>query len=149
MSPKFHIICYASEEIGQAISLSIFAKYADVLTCTGKCDLQIVSDAFKGEGVLIIQNPFCETWLNALIQAAKTTNKLVIFIHPYTEDLIIEPQSLFNYILPVFTDRMTDRTPTIDTPRAVSGGASLLFLPKIREWLGMEPTSCLAYKSCD
>ena len=105
---------YASEEIGQAISLSIFAKYADVLTCTGKCDLQIVSDAFKGEGVLIIQNPFCETWLNALIQAAKTTNKLVIFIHPYTEDLIIEPQSLFNYILPVFTDRMTDRTPTID-----------------------------------
>ena len=92
---------YASEEIGQAISLSIFAKYADVLTCTGKCDLQIVSNAFKGEGVLIIQNPFCETWLNALIQATKTTNKLVIFIHPYTEDLIIEPQSLFNYILPV------------------------------------------------
>lgn len=94
--------------------MTIFAKYADVLTCTGKCDLQIVSDAFKGEGVLIIQNPFCETWLNALIQAAKTTNKLVIFIHPYTEDLIIEPQSLFNYILPVFTDKMTDRTPTID-----------------------------------
>lgn len=105
---------YICEEIGQALSVSVFGKYADILTCSGNCNLSMIHDAFSGEGILLIRNPFCGGWLNALLQETKTSHKQIIFCHPYTEDLAIEPQSLFNYMLPVFTDPITDSAPIME-----------------------------------
>ncbi len=105
---------YVCEEIGQALSVSVFGKYADILTCSGNCNLSMIHDAFSGEGILLIRNPFCGDWLNALLQETKTSHKQIIFCHPYTEDLAIEPQSLFNYMLPIFTDQITDSAPVME-----------------------------------
>lgn len=105
---------YNCEEIGQALSVSVFGKYADILTCSGNGNLSMIHDAFSGEGILLIRNPFCGDWLNALLQETKASHKHIIFCHPYTEDLTIEPQSLFNYMLPVFTDQITDSAPNME-----------------------------------
>ena len=105
---------YVCEEIGQALSVSVFGKYADILTCSGNCNLSMIHDAFSGEGILLIRNPFCGDWLNALLQETKTSHKQIIFCHPYAEDLAIEPQSLFNYMLPIFTDQITDSAPVME-----------------------------------
>lgn len=105
---------YVCEEIGQTLSVSVFGKYADILTCSGNCNLSMIHDAFSGEGILLIRNPFCGDWLNALLQETKTSHKQIIFCHPYTEDLAIEPQSLFNYMLPIFTDQITDSAPVME-----------------------------------
>lgn len=105
---------YVCEEIGQALSVSVFGKYADILTCSGNCNLSMIHDAFSGEGILLIRNPFCGDWLNALLQETKTSHKQIIFCHPCTEDLAIEPQSLFNYMLPIFTDQITDSAPVME-----------------------------------
>lgn len=105
---------YIGEEIGQALSVSVFGKYADILTCSGNGNLSMIHDAFSGEGILLIRNPFCGDWLNALLQETKASHKHIIFCHPYTEDLTIEPQSLFNYMLPVFTDQITDSAPNME-----------------------------------
>lgn len=105
---------YTCEEIGQALSVSVFGKYADILTCSSDCNLSMIHDAFSGEGILLIRNPFCGDWLNALLQETKTSHKQIIFCHPYTEDLAIEPQSLFNYMLPIFTDQITDSAPVME-----------------------------------
>ena len=74
----------------------------------------MIHDAFSGEGILLIRNPFCGDWFNALLQETKASHKHIIFCHPYTEDLTIEPQSLFNYMLPVFTDQITDSAPNME-----------------------------------
>lgn len=67
---------YVCEEIGQALSVSVFGKYADILTCSGNCNLSMIHDAFSGEGILLIRNPFCGDWLNALLQETKTSHTL-------------------------------------------------------------------------
>ena len=105
---------YAGEEIGQALSVSVFGKYADLLTCSGDCNLSLIHEAFSGDGILLVRDPFCGNWINALIQEAKASRKQVIFCHPYTEDLAVEPQSLFNYMLPIFTDEISDNAPALE-----------------------------------
>lgn len=104
---------YNGEEVGHALSASVEAKFADVMTCSGKCNRTMIHDAFKGDGILIIRNPFCGDWLDTLIHESKTTNRHLIFCHPYVEDLAIEPQSLFNYMLPIYMDEITENTPNI------------------------------------
>lgn len=104
---------YTSEEIAQVLSVSVTGKYADVLTCSGACSVSMIRKAFEGDGVLIIRNPFSGDWLDALVQESKNATKQLIFCHPYSEDLSIEPQSLFNYILPIYTDIISDNEPDI------------------------------------
>ena len=38
-------------------------------------------------------------------------NKYFIITYPYSEDIQIEPKSLYNYILPIFTELFVDRVP--------------------------------------
>ena len=104
---------YTSEEIAQVLSVSVTGKYADVLTCSGACSIPMIQKAFEGDGVLIIRNPFSGDWLDALVQESKNATKQLIFCHPYSEDLSIEPQSLFNYILPIYTDIISNNEPDI------------------------------------
>lgn len=104
---------YTSEEIAQALSVSVTGKYADVLTCSGACSVSMIRKAFEDDGVLIIRNPFSGDWLDALVQESKTATKQLVFCHPYSEDLSIEPQSLFNYILPIYTDIISANEPDI------------------------------------
>lgn len=92
-----------SEEIAQTLSATIYGRYADVLVCTESYDKKVSTESMKGEGILLIRNPFCGDWLQNLLLDIETSSKQIIFCHPFTEDLSIEPESLFQYLVPVFT----------------------------------------------
>lgn len=92
-----------SEEIAQTLSATIYGRYADVLVCTEDYNEKASTEAMQGEGILLVRNPFCGDWLQNLLRDMVTSRKQIIFCHPYTEDLSIEPESLFQYLIPVFT----------------------------------------------
>lgn len=112
-----------SEEIAQTLSATIYGRYADVLVCTEDYNEKASTEAMQGEGILLVRNPFCGDWLQNLLRDMATSRKQIIFCHPYTEDLSIEPESLFQYLIPVFTTdfvehqaEIADATGTILAP---------------------------------
>jgi hypothetical protein len=41
---------------------------------------------------------------------------MMLWVHPFVEDLAIEPKSLYNYVLPVFTDCFVEGGPSCEDP---------------------------------
>lgn len=94
-----------SFEIANAFSESLFAQKAAVLDCSGEpCPevIQKLNDC--NSEVVIIRHAIQSRWTDYLPDMLSLRNKLVIVVHPFIEDLTIEPKSLFSYMMPVFTD---------------------------------------------
>lgn len=127
-----------SEEIVQTLAATIYGRYADVLVCAESYDEKVSTESMKGEGVLLIRNPFCGDWLQNLLRDMETSSKQIIFCHPFTEDLSIEPESLFQYLVPVFTtdfiENKADLTGITGEVLASDGKAFVLQSAKTDRW---------------
>lgn len=104
-----------SEEIAQTLSATVYGRYADILVCTESYEEKVSAESMQGEGILIVRNPFCGDWLPNLLRDMATSSKQIIFCHTYTEDLVIEPGSLFQYLFPVFTTDFVEQTAKISS----------------------------------
>ena len=141
-----------SEEIAQTLSATIYGRYADVLVCTENYDEKASSEAMQGEGILLVRNPFCGDWLQNLLRDMATSHKQIIFCHPYTEDLSIEPESLFQYLIPVFTTDFVERQAEIaDATGTILAPDGKAFEPSTkpglrRDWLDSLKISSMMQK---
>lgn len=141
-----------SEEIAQTLSATIYGRYADVLVCTEDYDEKASSEAMQGEGILLVRNPFCGDWLQNLLRDMATSHKQIIFCHPYTEDLSIEPESLFQYLIPVFTTDFVERQAEIaDATGTILAPDGKAFEPSTkpglrRDWLDSLKISSMMQK---
>ena len=61
--------------------------------------------------VIRIMNPFETAWYHEILKLISLREKFYIFTHPIKEDLLIEPDSLFNYCMPIITDTVIDSVP--------------------------------------
>lgn len=105
-----------AEEIAHALSASVSGKFADVLVCEDHYSCQTATEALRGDGgILIVRNPFCSDWIQNLLQEMKQSHRMVVFCYPFTEDLAVEPASLYQYLLPVFTGDLVDKEAVQDT----------------------------------
>lgn len=127
-----------SEEIVQTLAATIYGRYADVLVCAESYDEKVSTESMKEEGVLLIRNPFCGDWLQNLLRDMEASSKQIIFCHPFTEDLSIEPESLFQYLVPVFTtdfiENKADLTGITGEVLASDGKAFVLQSAKTDRW---------------
>ena len=141
-----------SEEIAQTLSATIYGRYADVLVCTEDYDEKASSEAMQGEGILLVRNPFCGDWLQNLLRDMATSHKQIIFCHPYTEDLSIEPESLFQYLIPVFTtDFVEHQAEIVDATGTILAPDGKAFVPSTkpglrRDWLDSLKISSMMQK---
>lgn len=141
-----------SEEIAQTLSATIYGRYADVLVCTEDYDEKASTEAMQGEGILLVRNPFCGDWLQNLLRDMATSQKQIIFCHPYTEDLSIEPESLFQYLIPVFTTDFVERQAEIaDATGTILAPDGKAFEPSTkpglrRDWLDSLKISSMMQK---
>lgn len=141
-----------SEEIAQTLSATIYGRYADVLVCIEDYDEKASSEAMQGEGILLVRNPFCGDWLQNLLRDMATSHKQIIFCHPYTEDLSIEPESLFQYLIPVFTTDFVERQAEIaDATGTILAPDGKAFEPSTkpglrRDWLDSLKISSMMQK---
>ena len=66
----------------------------------------------KGEDQIIkIQNPFSAEWVSHIIEMSTEADKFCIPVHPFIEDVVIEPKGITNYFYPVMTEMLTSDIP--------------------------------------
>lgn len=89
----------------EVLSVSIYASGAGQLTLGNECDYN-VADRIKGynEPIISIQNMFGKGWSDMLPQAFTKLGKQVVWTHPYVEDMVIEPNGIYNYMLPILSE---------------------------------------------
>lgn len=93
------------ESIANAFSIGLFGKYAAVFDCNQKYDKKAIDIMMSSDDeVVIIKNPLCAEWRDAIMNLLIGNSKFLILLNPFSEDLSIEPKGLFNYVLPLFTE---------------------------------------------
>ena len=60
----------------------------------------------------MIKNLFASIWINRLPEILSQKGIFYIFTHPYSEDVRVEPKSLYGFMLPLFTEFFVDRNAT-------------------------------------
>lgn len=115
-----------SSEIADAVSVAMLGCTPDVLNCIGEPDIGDLEKAFAASnGIIKIKNAFNSTWMPHILDFSTNTEKYCFLVHPYVEDLIIEPKGLFSYIMPVFTELLIDEIPSniMEMERGIKGEA--------------------------
>lgn len=102
-----------AHDIADAFSVALSGRLAATLRLEGNYCTSIVEQCLSSEEtVIVIENLFSNAWNPYLPGIIADKNSFYIGIHPYAEDLLIEPHSFFNYMMPLLTEHFVDRLPT-------------------------------------
>lgn len=94
-------------QIMDLFSLVVCRKTADVLNCDGEWDQSAVDAAFaNSDDILVVKNPFNGAWFERLILEISNHSKMVVLLSPFAADLRLEPEGLYDYVVPFVTDRV-------------------------------------------
>lgn len=102
-------------EIANAFSLALFGCTPANLYCDGDFndrDLQQCQNS--NAAIVVIENPFEHSWYTGVLRLLSLRRRFYIVVHPFTEDLTIEPNSLINYCFPMFTEAFVDSVPRMN-----------------------------------
>ncbi len=102
-----------SLDIVQAFCASVSAHKYGLLCCEGNYDNKVTSRiGATGEDIVIINNLLSSRWMNRLPEIVFNKDIFYVATHPYAEDIQVEPQSLYGFVLPLFTEFFVDKTAT-------------------------------------
>lgn len=97
-----------AKNIADAVALAVMGKKIAVIECYGEKEQNAILAAYVAKDRLIaVENPFHPDWLSCMPYVnygVCNIEKTMFWLHPFTEDLPIEPCGLYNYVLPVFTE---------------------------------------------
>ena len=97
-------------DIVQAFSAAVDAHRYGILSCEGYYNNEVASGiGSQGESVVIINNLFESGWVNRLPEILAKKDILYIVTHPYAEDIQVEPNSIYGFMLPLFTEFFIDK----------------------------------------
>ncbi len=99
-----------AREIITAFSMALLGQKSSTLYCEREYsnkDIQPMVDS--GESIVEIVNLLSSGWINRLPEILSVKNIFFVATHPYTEDVQVEPRSLFDFMLPVFTEFFIDK----------------------------------------
>ena len=100
-------------DIALAFIASVSGHKYGLLCCEGTYSnhaIKQLGDA--GEGIIIINNLLTSGWINRLPEILSKKDIFFIATHPYTEDILVEPKSLYGFMLPLFTELFVDKKAT-------------------------------------
>lgn len=102
-----------STDIIQAFCASLNAHKYGVLCCDGDYFSEAIAKIGNdGEDIVVIKNLFASNWINRLPEILSQKGIFYIFTHPYSEDVRVEPKSLYGFMLPLFTEFFVDKNAT-------------------------------------
>lgn len=100
-------------DIAQAFSAAITAHKHGILCCEGGYAHQAIEKlGADGEDIVIINNLLASGWINRLPEILSKKDIFYVAIHPYAEDIQVEPKSLYGFMLPLFTEFLVDKKAT-------------------------------------
>lgn len=98
------------EDIADAFSVSLFGKTAGVADCSFSYFPGFEREIKAGnDNIFIVKHSFRSEWITHIPDFQKIGRHFII--HPFAEDLVIEPKSLFTYAIPIFTELIIDSVP--------------------------------------
>ena len=98
--------------IADAFSSSLFGKTAGKLDCSAPYHSYISKKINESDdSVITISNALRNDWITHLPELL-SAEKFFFIIHPFSEDLLIEPRSLLSYVMPIFTELLVDSIAT-------------------------------------
>lgn len=120
-------------DIADAVSAALFGRTASTLRCEGAYDPGAVEE-YTGEEsqIIALLDPINTGWISHIPELTAVKDKLILAVHPFAEDLLIEPKGLYNYVVPVLTELFVDRPAS----REYAGGC---FGTDFREYECAEP----------
>lgn len=97
-------------DIADALSAALFGRSASVLRCENDYLPSAVEACMCSEGrIVVVMNPLSSSWVDHISELTARKGKFLMMVHPFAEDLLIEPRGLYNYMLPVLTELFVDR----------------------------------------
>lgn len=91
--------------VADALSCAMTGHHAAVLDCCGAWTPTVLKCVMHDDtDVIVVKHPFLHRWIDQLIPELEDTGKVWIFVHPYADDLPLEPVSLYSYIFPLVLD---------------------------------------------
>ena len=101
-----------ASEIADAFSASLFGKTAGILECVRDYDRSIISAVLASEEKKKkICNPFTSEWISSITRLSTYSGKYCIAVHPFAEDIVIEPKGITHYFYPVLTEMLVSHVP--------------------------------------
>lgn len=102
-----------------------------VLACEGDLSEQDIKRCLSSSNdLVVVETPFKAEWRNAVIKMLSKRDRMYILVHPYAEDLCIEPKGLFNYCVPLLTEMFVD---SFATGQYVGGRCSETYMPYVSQ----------------
>ena len=100
-------------DITQAFSAAVTAQKYGMLCCQGVYAHQAIEKmGADGEDIIVINNLLASSWMNRLPEILSKKDIFYVATHPYTEDIQVEPKSLYGFMLPLFTEFLVDKKAT-------------------------------------
>lgn len=100
-------------DIVQAFSAAVTGHKYGMLCCEGSYSNQAITGiGADGEDIVIINNLLASGWMNRLPEILSQKDIFYVATHPYTEDIQVEPKSLYGFMLPLFTEFFVDKKAT-------------------------------------
>ena len=153
-----------AEELVHALSLAVCGKLASVLDCSGEYKASVLEElSHTNDEIVIVRSPLQQDWVLEQTKMDRSSRKHFFGVHPYIEDLYIEPKGLYNYVLPLFTEPLVDnrsmvgkmwagkekedfshydqrKTPSVKLPHMSSIGLSKLTVAMLKSVIGTAKT---------
>lgn len=107
---KVHLLLAGpnAKNIADAVSMAITGHGIPSIKCYGEKEESAILAAYAAKDPLIaVENPFHPDWISCMPYinyGVCDTEKTMLWLHPFVEDLAIEPCGLYNYVLPIFTE---------------------------------------------
>ena len=101
-----------AKEIADAVSYAIFGKEAGTLILEKNFQsLELLENTVGFSDVLRVENAISGLFSANIPDIIDYSDKYLFFVHPFAEDILIEPKSLYSYVFPVFTEIFLSRDP--------------------------------------
>ncbi|MCD8049986.1 MAG: hypothetical protein LUG52_10445 [Clostridia bacterium] len=97
-------------DIIQAFGAATVAHKCGALFCEGCYTNRIITQiGAEDEEIVIINNLISGGWMNRLPEILSQKDIFYAAVHPYAEDIQVEPKSLYGFMLPLFTEFFVDK----------------------------------------
>ena len=132
------VIGPGGQEVAECLSFSLFGKGSGKLIIGKGINYDIITALNDSdESVVSINNMFGEGWNDELPQMIGKSDKQILWIHPYAEDMLIEPKGLYNYMFPVFSESFIETISDIEWLSGTRADDFLAFTAKRKEPLSI------------
>lgn len=102
-----------ADDIAEASCAALAAQKHGVLYCESNLHHQnLMNIGRAGEKIVVIKNLINSGSMGRLPEILSHKDIFFIVTHPYPEDIQVEPKSLYNYVLPLFTEYLVDKKAT-------------------------------------